>query len=106
MLYQCKDCGNIEGRGILPGATCGLLIMFQMAIAIGSMSAVARKLLQDQSPWWWLLAVPLVLLLSLPAAYLLNLILETIEWLLFCWRRCERCGKRRWSWGFTQGFGL
>lgn len=90
----------------MPGTTCGMLVMFQIAIAIGLMLPFARKLLEGQSPWWWMLAVPLLLLFSILGAYLLNLVLETIEWLLFCRCRCENCGGRRWSWGFTEGFGL
>jgi hypothetical protein len=106
MLYQCKACQNVEGRGVLPGTTCGLLIFGQMGIAGSAMMAPVSKMLAGHSAWWWVLATPSVLLLSLPAAYVLNLLLEAIEWLLFCRCRCENCGGRRWSWGFTQGFGL
>lgn len=60
--------------------------------------------------WWALLFIPLVMILGFVflfiAAMILNTILELIEWLAFCLRRCPDCGCRRWSWGFTRGFGL
>jgi hypothetical protein len=40
------------------------------------------------------------------AAMLLNVLMEFIEWLAFSLRRCPKCRCRRWSWGFTRGFGL
>ena len=106
MFYRCKKCGREEGRGILPGATCGMLFIMPMAIAGGVLLGIARPILAGRDGWWWLLAIPLILVLSIVAACLLNLLLEGLEWLVFCRRRCPSCGARRWSWGFTRGFGL
>jgi hypothetical protein len=58
-------------------------------------------------PWW----VALIgTLLSCGAVVLvavaLNLLLEAVEYLAFVRRSCPNCGARRWSWGFTSGFGL
>ncbi|MBB5035661.1 hypothetical protein [Prosthecobacter vanneervenii] len=56
--------------------------------------------------WWWLVAAPALLVAALAGAWLLHELLAGIEWLMFCFRRCPCCLSRRWSWGFTQGFGL
>ena len=45
------------------------------------------------SGWWWLLAAPALLLLSVLLAFPLNWLLELIEWLAFCWRKCPQCGQ-------------
>jgi hypothetical protein len=64
-------------------------------------------LLPAELPWWaWLILVPVNLVLAVLAGWLLDLLLQTIEWLLFARRRCPRCGGRRWSWGFTEGFWI
>jgi hypothetical protein len=106
MHYRCTRCKKSECRGILPGATCGLLMFAQMGLAGGIMFGALPRFFPHGLGWWWLVAAPLVLVLSLPAAFLLNLVLEGLEWLIFCLRRCPSCGARSWSWGFTQGFGL
>lgn len=81
-------------------------MLAQIAIAGGFILAILPKFFPNGLGWWWLLAAPGVLLLSLVAAFLLSLLLEGLEWLAFCLRRCPSCGARNWSWGFTQGFGL
>ncbi len=30
----------------------------------------------------------------------------TLEWLIAMARRCPECGKKKWSYPFTEGFGL
>jgi hypothetical protein len=106
MHYRCTKCELTECRGLLPGATCGLLMFAQIGIAAATILAVIPRIFGPGLGWWWLAAAPAAVALSLPAAYLLDLVLEGIEWLLFCLRRCPSCGARSWSWGFTQGFGL
>jgi hypothetical protein len=106
MVYRCTKCEKSECRGVLPGATCGLLLFAQVGIAAAILAAGVPRLFPSGLGWWWLIAAPGILLLSLPAAYLLNLVLEGLEWLFYCRRRCPSCGARSWSWGFTQGFGL
>jgi len=124
MLYRCRNCQYEEARGFLPTVTCGMLLLAQMgvcaAIVIPSIRFV-RSLIETESAgiesktssglgWWALLVVPLVMIIGFItlfiAAMILNALMELIEWLAYCRRRCPTCGCRRWSWGFTRGFGL
>lgn len=60
--------------------------------------------------WWALLIVPSMMIVCFIAlfisAMILNALMELIEWLMYCRQRCTTCGSRKWSWGFTRGFGL
>jgi len=53
-----------------------------------------------------LVGVALILFLFVVLVNLLKFLLELIEYLAIRRRPCARCGERRWSWGFTRGFGL
>lgn len=107
MIYRCKACNHTEERGFLPGVTCGLMMVVLASIA-GGLFLWLMRLLTPLLPlgWWWLLAAPLLLVAAVFGSLLFDALLAGIEWLLFCLRRCPTCGARRWSWGFTQGFGL
>ena len=106
MIYKCRNCDHEEGFGVLPGVSCGLMIAGQMGLAVGFLITIIPRLFPDGLGWWWLLAAPLVIVLSLPGALLLNLILELLERVAITFFKCPRCGSRAWSWGFTSGFGL
>jgi hypothetical protein len=67
---------------------------------------LTQKAFLSNLGWRWILAAPLLLIASFAGALLLNLLLEGLEWLAFCLRKCPSCGGRKWSWGFTRGFGL
>jgi hypothetical protein len=124
MLYRCRSCQYEEARGFLPTVTCGMLLLAQMgvcaAVLIPSIR-FARSLIQTDPAaiesktssglgWWALLIVPLIMIVGFIAlfifAMILNAWMELIEWLAYCRRRCPTCGSRKWSWGFTRGFGL
>lgn len=105
MIYKCRACQQTEGRGFLPGVSCGLMIMGLAGVAGGLLFSLLRFCTTSLG-WWWVLAAPLLLVASFFGAWLLHGLLAGIEWLLFCFRRCPNCRSRRWSWGFTQGFGL
>jgi hypothetical protein len=116
MIYKCRNCDFEEGRGCLPSVTCGLYMIFLMGCAtfILSFSLAAIRGGEpnpiDGLGWWKLLAIPVAAIISLVAAVigglLLNYVFEFVEWLVYCRRKCPKCGSRRWSWGFTRGFGL
>ena len=57
--------------------------------------------LSRESAWWWLGSPVIAFGLLLLLIYLPQL----IEFLLIHVFRCPACGARRWSWGFTKGFG-
>ena len=123
MLYRCRVCNYEEARGWLPTATCGMLLLVQMGIVIGLLIPVIRYMrslaretygVNPQGTadigWWALVIAPLstilVIVATILGAIILNTVLELLEWLVFSLRRCPKCGCRRWSWGFTRGFGL
>lgn len=89
-----------------------LMVLWNTGIAI-LLSAYARATRTNGAehagplPWWaWFAIVPLGLVCAVIGAMVLNVLFQAVEWLAFALRRCPRCGKRRWSWGFTRGFGL
>jgi hypothetical protein len=55
---------------------------------------------------WLIASGPPVLGLALMGAWLIENVLERVEWLAFRWKACPKCGMKRWSRGFTSGFGL
>lgn len=101
-----------------------MLLLAQMggcAAIVFSSSRFARSLIETAPAaieskgssglgWWALFVVPLVMIMGFIAlfiaAMILNALMELTEWLIYCRRRCPTCGCRRWSWGFTRGFGL
>ena len=78
MLYRCRNCQYEESRGVLPTASCGMLLLVQMgvcaAILIPSIRFV-RSLLNSAPAaiesnnstglgWWALLIVPLMMIVG------------------------------------------
>lgn len=105
MYYRCKSCERVEFRGVLPGATCGLIWISQMAIAFVLLVVLTRAIIPGGLGWWWVLALPVLILVAFFLAVLGEILLESLEWLVVRTRACEACGKRRWSFPFTDGFG-
>jgi hypothetical protein len=93
-------------RGCLPTVSCGILIVVMQSIAIGLLLPIVAHVFPDGLGSWWLLAGPLLFLLSIPLGLLLYSMIMLFEWLAYCWKRCPTCGARKWSWGFTRGFGI
>jgi hypothetical protein len=124
VIYRCRQCGYEEARGCLPAASCGIYLFGLLGVSIGCCLGVLHKVNRllrslvppdapppESSPPWWfwalcVLAVPLVLFLVVIGAWVLKFLLELLEYLVFARRRCLVCRQRRWSWGFTRGFGL
>lgn len=123
MLYRCRPCGYVEYRGILPGATCGLYGLALIGITVGTLLPLVQRLRllvqtmrvspptgTTEAGWSWWIAVPAGVIVGLALIALgvvvLNYSLELIEYLVFLRHRCPKCGARKWSWGFTRGFGL
>ena len=110
MWYRCKECDYEEARGCIPGVSCGIyLISLSVfpAFVIGVVLGWLRGCVEiDGFGWWWVLIVPLMIIVSFvlisPVAYFF----EFLEYLVLALRKCRRCGARRWSRGYTKGFGL
>lgn len=120
MLYRCRECERELAGGCLPTATCGLYFVFLGARSAGCLylvvfalrAALLANVGERQQPaepapwWWWVVVCPVGVVLFLSVGAVVKFTLELIEWLLTRRRRCPTCGARRWSWGFTRGFGL
>ena len=105
MMYRCRHCKHTEGRGFLPGVSCGLMSMTFAGVAGGLLLPLVWHFFPKLG-WWWILAAPLLVVGSFVGSYIIHELLAGIEWTAFCLRKCPQCGNRKWSWGFTQGFGL
>lgn len=105
MQVKCQKCGYVKGK---PEASCGLGCLFSLAVTLFSSAPLAfavRHTLRAHSlphDWprlallgagWLLLAFELCF--PGPAAKLHHLFVK-----------CPHCGARKWSNGYTSGFGL
>jgi hypothetical protein len=106
MYYKCKKCEHTEFRGILPGATCGVLLAANMGLSIALAETAIDHIFPSGLGYWWLIAAPLLVVFSFFGAIAIQYLLSALEWLLFCLCACPKCKSRKWSFGFTQGFGL
>lgn len=125
MFYRCGNCQHVEQRGWLPSASCGLYSGCLLGLTGGALwvanilaagvvrswraehPAAAERAAQAETPWWeWAVAGVVALLLSVGCFAAIKYGIELVEYLSFVRRRCPGCGARRWSWGFTRGFGL
>jgi hypothetical protein len=107
MYYECKSCHHEEGRGLLPGTTCGLLLSVWGGLCFGFLVALIRAIWPDGIGWWWLLAGPVSFLFSIvPGALLLHFVAMFLEWITISVFPCKKCGSHRFSFGKTHGFGL
>ncbi len=106
MIYQCKMCNMERGMGFLPGATCGIYFFPLMTFAAVLILKVIPQGHLNGLGWWWVVGVPVLLVVAFIGGYILDLALSLVEWILVHIARCPHCGGRRWSWGFTRGFGL
>jgi hypothetical protein len=106
MYYKCRNCGYEKYRGILPGASCGMLLIVEMGICCAVLLQFAVKYIPKEPGAWKLLIYPLLAGVSFFCAILLDYLISAVEWLVYCRRKCPDCGSRRWSFGRTRGFGL
>ena len=122
MWYRCKACGHEEARGLIPAASCGLYFFVIAGIGLGVIllaihflkrAATALHAQTTQpvqvgaTPWWlWVILVPASIVFLVLLTVAMNWFLELLEYLAYAGRKCPKCGKRKWSWGFTKGFGL
>ena len=130
MIYRCLNCDYEEARGCLPTVSCGLYfvflallllmccygVLFSLSMIFDVHTGSQNKLIseghsesqaQTDIDWW---VFPASVIIS-PVLYFicfigLHWMLEWIEFLAFYRRKCPVCGGRRWSRGFTRGFGL
>jgi hypothetical protein len=88
----------------LVSVTCFLVWATALVLRTWSIEVTGRD--PGIPPWWWIIGVPVGAVVGLGAVIAVRYALEAVEYLVFLPRKCPHCGKRRWSWGYTQGFGL
>jgi hypothetical protein len=108
MLYYCKSCDSVVAHGCLPTASCGLLMMTWLAMGCGVVFGFVRAIADARHwpQWHWWISGPAGFLCGLLVAIILAWVVQLLERLTVFSRRCPKCGSRRWSKGFTSGFGL
>ncbi len=118
MLYRCRSCGAVESRGCLPPATCLLYLLFLGCLSVTFLSAgltVARRLIGPEPsssepepvPWWfWVIFAPVGFILVVVGGATIHALLRAVEYLIVRRKPCPACGAKKWSWGYTAGFGL
>ena len=107
MYYECRNCKVEEYRGVLPGATCGILLLFWGGVFLAGSKVAINYFVPDGLGWWWLLATPVVFAFSMTfGAIGLHLIASVIEWVAISLVPCKQCGSHRFAFGRTHGFGL
>ncbi len=91
----------------MPTTSCGLLLIPGVSGGGGFLITIALAFLQPYSLW---VKVPVAVVAGLLGAFVgvltLHLVPWSFEWFLAMCHRCPDCGKRRWSFPFTEGFGL
>ena len=105
-VVKCNGCGIKRVVGFMPTTTCGLLLIpgFGVAAASGfagfdyfqEVHVVGRIFIA-------LLAAMLGFLLCVIATHYIP---WTLEWFIAMTHRCPGCRRRKWSYPFTEGFGL
>jgi hypothetical protein len=118
MWYRCRNCQHEEARGRLPTATCLWYPMGLLALAAMDVVCVAPVIRgrigeppasidpADAPRWVASVTISIGVVLALAGAWAINVVLEWIEWIVVARQACPECGGRRWSRGFTRGFGL
>lgn len=97
-LVRCKACGRQIQVGLMPTTTCGLLLLLPLSLAL-----VTSILLWPRFGW---LSLFLAVLVFLATRLLMDHVPRSLEYLWARRIRCPGCGQRKWSYPFTEGFGL
>ena len=106
-ITRCKHCGRKRDVGCMPTASCGVLAILGIVCGACFASTVVGVVL-SQNPSWPRDAVRVgaCVLGGIMGLFGIHYVPWTVEWLIAMCRPCPDCGKRRWSYPFTEGFGL
>jgi hypothetical protein len=97
-LVQCKECQEKYGIGFMPTASCSLLLYVPALIAVA-----VSWVLWDYTHWW---AVLWGICTFAATVFGMNWIPLFIEYQMAKRNKCPKCGATKWSFPFTEGFGL
>jgi hypothetical protein len=99
MIYKCKYCESEFQRGLLPPASCGILLL---AIAVQPIIFLWHPTKAAIGGWVYLVCAPAFITFFL--VIMISVAFAEALWALL--RGCPNCGKRTLSRGYTRGFGL
>lgn len=103
---RCRSCQTVVARGCLPTVSCGVLASMYLGFG-GGISLVIGVRIWRHYPWWaTALAAPFLLILTIALILFFAYTFQFIEWLIVRLTHCPSCRRRRWSRGYTKGFGL
>jgi hypothetical protein len=106
VIYECRGCGLKEPRGILPCTTCGLFLIVMMTVFLAPGVVWLKVWFPGGLGWWWVIAVPGLVVFSFIGAFLLDLVASIVEWVGVSLFACKKCKSHRYRFGRTEGFGL
>ena len=106
-LVKCKNCGHKGEVGCMPTATCGLLTVAGLAIGASLATGITSNLVKESATFVRILSWILgFIVCGVAGIFGIHYIPWTLEWVLAMCHQCPECGKRKWSFPFTEGFGL
>ena len=107
MRVECKKCGCrvgvIEPISTIGWATRLAIVAFVMGVAVPSIQFRNYMFLRSLQKGF---AMPTLIISYCVAIAIFFLFPRYMTWLLHCWKRCPKCGARRWTLGQFEGFGL
>jgi hypothetical protein len=105
-LVKCKYCGYKGSVGFMPTSTCGMLLIPGFVVAV-FISFHAFRILKNYHVVFSIVAAVVAAVAAFIICVLaIHYIPWTLEWLIAMAHKCPECGKRKWSYPFTEGFGL
>ena len=105
-LVQCKGCGIKRVVGFMPTTTCGLLLLPGFGVAVASGLAGFDYFHEVHVAGRMIIGPIAAILGFLSWVAAVHYIPWTLEWCIAMTRRCPECKRRKWSYPFTEGFGL
>ena len=106
-LIKCKKCDFRGTVGVMPNTSCGIIVIGGGVVGVMTGLGIVNPIIHELAQWIkivvWIVVVPIM---GFVGMILIHLIPWSVEWLLAMCHRCPECGSRKWSFPFTEGFGL
>lgn len=106
-LVKCKNCNFKTAIGFMPTTTFGLFLIPGMVFGFFLSTTVLAGILKTYHLFYKiLLGIVLFTAGSIAGLLAILYIPWTLEWLYVMRLKCPDCGHRKWTYPFTEGFGL
>ena len=90
----------------MPTSTCGMLLIPGLVLA-GFVSFHTFPIFENYHVVFNIVAAIVTAVATFIASFFpVYYIPTSLEWLIAMAHKCPECGKRKWSYPFTEGFGL